>query len=245
MRRNISVFVFFRGLNEFEMLVSIKVQSGITVLKSWGLVECDQKDSIQTIFNKLSKGVINSGDNFVLEDKYMSYEISASIGHGMLAERQHLPLSSTLESLVEFGKYLVFELKSSFQDESDTEQKTNPFEVMLKASKQMVWPTEKDRNSLNKKLKLHNAVLDYLKHKQIGWSFATLPLGNNFVSTLVDCLWTLDPHRTKFISRSCPIPFTLFQGYNAPAKHGHVAKPLDADTLKTMEYRIYNILEEV
>ena len=63
-------------------------------------------------------GILNSGDRFVLEPAYAGFHVESSIGTVVNGPFQTIPKSMTISAVVEFIKYVVFNLTRNIQKES-------------------------------------------------------------------------------------------------------------------------------
>ena len=81
---------------------------------------------------------------------------------------------------------------------------------------------ERYTSSLNKKLELKNAVIDWLVKNQVGLPNVQT-LGISFVNTLTQVMWDLDGHHEMLARCSFGSPAELahLSGFNVPEKHKH------------------------
>ncbi len=77
-------------------------------------------------------------------------------------------------------------------------------------------------NETNKQAKLKNAIIDWLREQNVGWSpTESQSLGTNFISVVSSAIWEIDGNHQTLSSRGCGVPCELsrFQGYNKPEVH--------------------------
>ena len=118
-------------------------------LKKFGFVQCKAHHSLADIYSYVSKGVLSSGDNFVLPKQYEDVPVLAEIGESMTATFQSVPLHLRIDGAVSFRKYLQFVLKVDTISESATSSRPtssvpNAFHNLLNAQRKKVWPKFKN-----------------------------------------------------------------------------------------------------
>ena len=57
---------------------------------------------------------MNSGDRFVLSDDYRDCSVEAKIAKDMSGQSQSVPMTAQVGNVSEFGKYMSFDLRDSF-----------------------------------------------------------------------------------------------------------------------------------
>ena len=100
-----------------------------------------------------------------------------------------------------------------------------------------------------KKDKLYNDFLKLLKEENAlfpGIEFNSS--GNNFVKTVVECLWHVDGHHEKLMKQSAPIPdyFMRFTGYNLPQLLKHRKRQnnnLSSSMLKSLSSSLFQNIQ--
>ena len=235
--------------------VSIRLCKGDTIktLKNFGLIECEDRQTIAEVYKLVSTGVLNSGDSFVsVSSEYSEYPLRAEIAEGEGGKFQSVPLHLQIKGAAEFGKYFRFNVleecgSNTLKERTPSKSLPNAFEALMTAQKRKVWPKFKNIERPNKKYELHNKIVRWLQDMGLGWDLAAASLGENFVAALCNQLWHLDPHRPKLAERGCAVPeyWDQFKGFNIPAAHSHIPKRLDRDELTTMTQQMFGVLEQV
>ena len=212
-----------------SLVVSVKVEleRGRT-LRPYGLVEVPMDHTVMHLFEDLCNGVLNTGDNWVLLDQAEQIEPRAFVGDNMTGIKQAVPLTMKVETATAFGKFVTFQVRTSYQDNNPAGPRKNAFQLLMGARQgsQTVWPKLKDLSRPNQKFKLHNDIVGWLQSKGLGWAEKCKSLGDNFVTTLADIMWLISPHQQKLAARACHLPsvFENFYGYNTPRDHKHCCK---------------------
>ena len=64
---------------------------------------------MMSVFDMLrkAKGLLNTGDNFVLEEQYCSHELGVTVAAGLLDPGQTVPKTTEVEDVVALGKYFM------------------------------------------------------------------------------------------------------------------------------------------
>ena len=84
----------------------------------------------------------------------------------------------------------------------------DPFKIMMEQSKKLQLPL--NRVILNRKDLLFNDLIKLLKEQTLGWRGGLhTSVGVQFLNSLTDLLWYIDPHKNKFNTRGCTLP-TIF-----------------------------------
>lgn len=115
----------------------------------------------------------------------------------------------------------------------------NALEIMSR-NREIVLPpkaVKPEGRVLRGNLAVRNKLLDMLQSMNLGWNPDVVSsTGENFVKTVADTLWILDPHHKhkQFVDRSCAIPshFSEFQGFNDWQRKKQKKPQLDQETLK-------------
>ncbi|XP_070535261.1 uncharacterized protein [Ptychodera flava] len=229
------------------MLISVQITFGSKILRPFGLVDVSAETTLLRLFHDLSRGVLNTGDRFVLEPEYSDFPVESSVSTSMMGNFQSIPMSVTISALVEFGKYVTFNLTGGeLQKESRQVPVQNAFQLLMGGARKKTWPKQRQLDRPNARYKLHNDIVQWLQGQNLGWDYGSRSLGDQFVNVLGDALWLIDPHRSKLSLQQCVIPefYDIFQGYNCPSVHKHVCKPLKADELQNSSQLLFNILEQ-
>lgn len=220
-------------------------------IKKFGLIQCESSHTIADIYSFVSKGVLSSGDNFLLPREYEDAPVTAEIGDSLnpTATFQPVPLHLRIDGAAAFGKYLRFILKVDTEELSSNSHSVvpNAFTHLMTAHRKKVWPNLKSISRPNAKFQLHNSIVAWLQDLRLGWELSCRSFGEQFVTTLCDVLWMIDPHRGKLGEQGCSLPqyWDRFQGANIPSTHKHIAKSLSQDELTTSSQQLFNILEQV
>lgn len=111
-----------------KMLISVRISLcdtlKVTQLKRFGLIECLDTHTVADIFDFVSKGILSSGDNFVLPAQYAGLPVHAEVGSDMTGSFQNVPLHIQVKDVIIFGKYLQFLLSS--ENDSVTRSQKGP-----------------------------------------------------------------------------------------------------------------------
>ena len=101
--------------------------------------------------------------------------------------------------------------------------KASAFDMMMATSKVRFLP-EKLNSNINKKHKLKNDIIEWLRKNKVGWSaWCVKTSGADFLIDLSDVFWNLDGYHEQLAQRSHGLPAELqhFIRYNCPEKSGH------------------------
>ena len=227
------------------MLVSIQVCIGAKIIREWGLVEVNSISTVAELFNDLAIGRIESGDGFRLPEHYSDAPFSCSIAHTISGKFQSLPNNVKVQDAIEFGKFFKFVL--DFTEPTSRAPKNALSLLMANASKPM-WPEKYELSRKNNRQALHNAIIEWLQEKKLGWSKESLSsIGKPFVLQLGDILWQLDGHHDKLGAQQCAVPHVLsiFVGYNEPESYKRKRPNLKREHVHSMSQTLFSILQQV
>ena len=82
------------------MLISAQIRCRTKEVRKYGLLEISPSMSMMSVFDMLRKGLLNTSDNFVLEEQYCCHDVGATVAVGMLEPGQTVPLTSKVEDVV-------------------------------------------------------------------------------------------------------------------------------------------------
>ena len=135
------------------MLVSVRVVSGASELQGYGLVSVpNEMYSLIQFYEVFSKGVLDTGDKFVLDDKFRNYDVREVVSEGMspLAAKQTVPLTFTMADCLTFGKYITFSLQSCFTpDSTGSDGLRDATSSLMAAARRKCWHKLRDLSRLN------------------------------------------------------------------------------------------------
>ena len=137
------------------MLVSVRVVSGASELRGYGLVSVpNEMCSLFQVYEQFLKGVLDTGDKFVLDDKFRNCGVRALVSESMspLAAQQTVPLTCALADCLAFGRYITFSLQSSFTpDSTDSDGFRDATSLLMAAARRKCWPKLRDLSRPNDK----------------------------------------------------------------------------------------------
>jgi len=120
-----------------------------------------------------------------------------------------------------FGRYLKVKFSEKKNDlplsDDPMSQKKSAFAVLLEAREKMKLPQRPNEN--NKRDVLTKLFIDWLDGLELGFSPDGVDtIGKNFVTTVTNVLWYIDPYVSTMVERSCKVPQALnrFFGLNNP-----------------------------
>ena len=170
-----------------------------------------------------------------MPNEYNTAQVWPSIGR---TKNDMIPIDITAtvgEATSVLGKFVEFRVETLDEpsgSQSNVNLRPSAFDILLQASKSKCnLPNKVVEN--NKKDKLKNDLIDWLKGNGVGWSEGEKNfLGPQFVNTLSMVLWQIDGNHKTLETRGCDVPLLLstFSGYNMPELKKK--RKITADTLK-------------
>ena len=106
-----------------DMLISVQI--------TFGLVDASPNVTLLRLFHDLSRGVLNTGDRIVLEPAYADFPMESSVSTSITGQFQTIPLSVTMSAVIEFGKFITFNLTGDVQKESRPVPVQNAFQLLM------------------------------------------------------------------------------------------------------------------
>ena len=228
----------------------------------WGFSEAC---SLLELYTAIKNGTLGPSD-FKFPDKMMDYHVSASIGRNKVESFDKVMMTmNVVQTTALFGHYIRFELSDSDDGEKahgsqkDNQQdnghsdnihggKRNAFKVLLEGARKMTLPKpfDLDRKQTNNKQTVFNKILVILDRAQLGFTPECIDNGRNFIQTLTNCLWYIDPHLEKIRDRALDIPalFDHLMGYNVPENHKHKRHDIDNAVLLAYATDLDRYLEQ-
>lgn len=199
-------------------------------LREFGLINAPLAVTIAILFRELCQGVLETGDSFVLPQEYTESDVKAFVSDALAGTYQSVPLSSKVGDVLQFGKFIKFELDAVGKIEVPVK---NAFDILFAESGNKRLPDMKPNPTIgtNSKQTLHNDFVNWLKEKNLQWNDVSQTYGNKFVRVVVDTFWMVDCHRT-LSQQNCTIPFEEFSGYNVPRQHKMAPKALCCEDLQ-------------
>ena len=211
------------------IFVILQARCAATIVKKW--YGCNMASSIDflTVFAEFASGNL---DGNAIPNEYNNTTITTFVAASPEL-RFLIQIDSSLtvgEVVSSIGPYVEFQV-SCLDDESGVDltvsNAPSAFDVLMSSQRSHKHVPERYTSSLNKKLELKNAVIDWLVKNQVGWSLPNVQtLGISFVNTLTQVTWDLDGHHKVLARRSYKIPAKIahLSGFNVPEKHKHKRK---------------------
>jgi hypothetical protein len=227
------------------MLVSVRIELGTKVLKSWGLHPCSENCSVGDLLGSFFNGTIEGSpptDVFGVNPE--EKPVAAYVGQKPEKScMQTVILSARVGEVASFGRYFLFILQGD-EPEVRRDEMKSAFNVLMESAKELVLPMRVEERT--KKDKLYNDIVGWLASNKLGWRKPFVDTaGCQLVSTLTDALWYVDGHHQTLVERSCTVPVAVacFSGYNNPAMSKHKVKPMDCAELKALSQRLSEVTE--
>ncbi|CAB5361745.1 unnamed protein product [Rhizophagus irregularis] len=90
-------------------------------------------------------------------------------------------------------------------NDSQTKNPKNALDILMSNATGIHLPSAQGLNTRNNLL--YNHIIEILRTRKLGWFGGVhTTSGTKFVSRLSNLIWYIDPHRSKFTSRSCHLP---------------------------------------
>ena len=124
-----------------DMLISVQI--------TFGLVDASPNVTLLRLFHDLSRGVLNTGDRFVLEPAYADFPVESSVSTSITGQFQTIPLSVTMSAVIEFGKFITFNLTGDVQKESRPVPVQNAFQLLMGGARKKTWPKQRQLDRPN------------------------------------------------------------------------------------------------
>ena len=99
--------------------------------------------SLFQLYEEFLKGVLDTGDKFVMDDKFRNYDVRALVSESMspLAAQQTVPVICAMTDCLAFGKYITFSLQSIFTpDSTDSDGLRDATSLLMAAARRKCWP---------------------------------------------------------------------------------------------------------
>ena len=119
--------------------ISIKFENGVNI-RPFGLVTVDDSWNLMKVYDYLSKGLLNTGDNFVLDAKYRDYPVNVCVSDTSSGVTQSCPMVSCVHEIREFGKFITFKVEAVETVGLSQVGLPNAFDVLRQSGRRNVWP---------------------------------------------------------------------------------------------------------
>lgn len=160
------------------MLISVKIRTNNQTLKPFGIVNAPPDTSLSHFYEEVCRCNYNSGDNFILPQKYRDWPVACSVSKDVDMLAMPIPLTASITESSHFGKYLTFTIEEDVK--SALSQVPDAFKLMMdraRTGKDKIYPAMKDMTRPNARYSLHNAILRWLQEVGVGWTQSTTSMG--------------------------------------------------------------------
>ena len=196
----------------------LQIRNGTKVVKAWYGCVVNESCTLSDVYTEYSSGKLDGA--LPIPEELLGAAVEAFVGPNKCSLTRvncECTVGDAVSALGQYIEYSLMPLSVLREDTQSTSTVRSDAMAILMSGATEKSPDKWVEVTPNRKLKLKNDVIDWLRDNKLGWEAAyAKQLGLSFVNILGNTLWALDGNHETLADRSCYVPtmFQQFQGYN-------------------------------